>query len=97
MDDLIRRKDALRPFTISWKGERIPETDIDNFPTQISFRDVKKILREVPSAKPKSGIWRHYEGMLTCSECGTEYYDDIMEYTGDKAPKFCPECGAKMW
>lgn len=53
MDDLIRRKDALRQFTISWKGERIPETDIDNFPTQISFRDVKKILREVPSAEPE--------------------------------------------
>ena len=86
----------MRPFTISWKGERIPETDIDNFPTQISFRNVKKILREVPSAKPKRGSWRHYEGMLTCSECGTKFYDNIMEYCDDDVPKFCPDCGANM-
>ena len=40
--------------------------------------------------------WWHYEGMLTCSECGAEFYDDIMEYCGDKCPKYCPDCGAKM-
>ena len=40
-------------------------------------------------------IWRHYEGMLTCSECGAEFYDDIMEYLGDDVPKFCPDCGAR--
>ena len=43
-----------------------------------------------------TGHWRHYEGMLTCSECGAEYYDDIMEYCGDDVPKCCPDCGAKM-
>ena len=42
------------------------------------------------------GRWRHYEGMLYCSECGTEFYDDIMEYCGDHVPKFCPDCGALM-
>ena len=42
------------------------------------------------------GRWRHYEGMLTCSECGMEFYDDIMEYCGDHVPKFCPDCGADM-
>ena len=44
----------------------------------------------------RRGRWRHYEGMLTCSECGMEFYDDIMEYCGDHVPKFCPECGADM-
>ena len=44
-----------------------------------------------------SGSWRHYEGMLTCSECGEEIYDDIMELLGDDVPKFCPNCGAKMF
>lgn len=54
-------------------------------------------IRQLPSAQPEqNGYWRHYEGYLTCSECGTEYYDDIMEYCGDDVPKFCPCCGAKM-
>lgn len=44
----------------------------------------------------RHGYWRHYEGMLYCSECGTEFYDDIMEYCGDNVPHFCPECGARM-
>lgn len=43
-----------------------------------------------------SGKWFHFEGTLTCSECKTEFYDDIMEYCGDDVPKFCPSCGAKM-
>ena len=46
--------------------------------------------------EPKPGHWRHYEGMLICSECGTEFYDDIMEYCGDDIPKYCSNCGAKM-
>ena len=53
-------------------------------------------LMELPSVtpQPKIGQWRHYEGMLICSECGAEYYDDIMEYCGDDVPKCCPDCGA---
>lgn len=54
-------------------------------------------IDSLPSASTeKTGHWRHYEGMLICSECGTEFYDDIMEYCGDDVPKCCPECGAKM-
>lgn len=55
-----------------------------------------KYIRQLPSVKPQTGHWRHYEGMLTCSECGAEFYDDIMEYCGDDAPKCCPDCGARM-
>lgn len=54
------------------------------------------IFRGVKFVKPKEGYWWHCEGMLICSECGTEYYDDIMEYTGDEVPEFCPHCGADM-
>lgn len=61
--------------------------------------DFEKELFSLPSVnpqEPKTGHWRHYEGMLICSECGTEFYDDIMEYCGDDVPKCCPNCGAKM-
>lgn len=44
----------------------------------------------------KKGTWRHYEGMLTCSVCGAEFYDEIMEYVGGDVPRFCPDCGADL-
>lgn len=50
----------------------------------------------VDAVPVRKGQWRHYEGVLTCSECGTEYYDDIIEWCGDHVPKFCPDCGADM-
>jgi hypothetical protein len=55
-------------------------------------------LMMLPSVEPqrKKGKWRHYEGYLTCSECGTEYDDDIMTHCCDDVPKFCPNCGADM-
>ena len=57
-----------------------------------------EVIRHLPSAQPerKRGKWRHYEGYLTCSECGTEYDDDIMTNCCDDVPKFCPNCGADM-
>ena len=58
---------------------------------------VEEVLRALPSAQPqRTGRWRHYEGWLTCSKCGAEYYDDIIEYCGDNVPRFCPDCGASM-
>ena len=60
---------------------------------------VKSFVDSVPTVEAQSvrhGRWRHYEGTLTCSECGTMFYDDIMEYCGDTVPRYCPECGADM-
>lgn len=51
---------------------------------------------EVDAVPVRHGTWRHYERMLTCSECGTVFYDDIMEYFGEEVPRYCPECGARM-
>lgn len=50
----------------------------------------------VDAVPVRHGKWRHYERMLTCSECGTVFYDDIMEYFGEEVPRYCPECGARM-
>lgn len=60
--------------------------------------DLVDDVNSLPSEQPerKMGKWRHYEGYLTCSECGTEYDDDIMTHCGDDVPKFCPDCGADM-
>ena len=58
--------------------------------------DFEMEIMMLPSAEPKTGKWRHYEGMLTCSECASEFYDTIIEFCGDDVPHFCPDCGAKM-
>ena len=57
---------------------------------------VKQWLEHIKALSENKGEWRHYEGMLYCSECGAEFYDEIMEYTGDEVPKHCPDCGADM-
>ena len=73
---------------------------VEQYPNIIGNRcngliaDIKHLPPVTP--QPKIGHWRHYEGMLMCSECKAEFYDDIMEYCGDDVPKCCPSCGAKM-
>lgn len=51
--DYIDREDALRPFIIDKNGQRIPEVDGDNFPVTIEIKEVKRILRALPSADVK--------------------------------------------
>lgn len=62
------------------------------------FHEFTEQCLQLPSVtpQPKTGEWRHYERTITCSECDTEFYDDIMEYCGDDVPRFCPHCGARM-
>lgn len=87
MDDLIRRQAVLEEaFEVDTKEYgRIEVVGVD-------------AINSLPPVTPqsKTGYWRHYEGMLTCSECRAEFYDDIMEYCGDDVPKCCPDCGARM-
>ena len=79
-EDAISRSDAIRVASGYCHWSNIP-----------------KELAKLPSVSTeKTGHWRHYEGMLICSECGAEFYDDIMEYCGDDVPKCCPDCGTKM-
>ena len=66
-------------------------------PRAIFITEALDMAIEALKAEPKRGEWRHYEGELTCSVCGASFYDDIMEYCGDEVPKFCPNCGAKMF
>ena len=61
--------------------------------------DAYTLICQAPAAdvvERKHGRWWHYEGELTCSECGVTIYDDIMSLLGDDVPRFCPNCGAQM-
>ena len=50
MAEYIDKASALRPFVIDKNGHFIRETDIDNRLVDISIRQVKQILREIPAA-----------------------------------------------
>ena len=78
--------------------DEINRIGIKAFETYNDYSELYDFVDGLPPVTPKekTGHWRHYEGMLICSECGTEFYDDIMEYCGDDVPKCCPNCGAKM-
>lgn len=70
--------------------------EFDRVYTKMDFCGWLDDAPTVDAVPVKHGWWWHYEGMLICSECGTQFYDDISEYCGDHVPKFCPNCGAKM-
>lgn len=50
MSDLISRKELLKYFCINKNGQRIPEVDCDNIEVTVSIKDVKRIIREQPTA-----------------------------------------------
>lgn len=88
MNDLIKRQDAIDEAN-AWLLECLKVQKQDR-----SCGLIRR-LEDLPSAKTK-GHWRHYEGMLTCSNCNAEFYDDICDFTGDDFMKFCPDCGCDM-
>ena len=71
---------------------------LDGFKNNPLFSDthVQALDMAISALSENKGTWRHYEGMLYCPKCGAEFYDEIMEYTGDEVPKHCPDCGADM-
>lgn len=88
MSDLISRKMVIEALYNHY--------EVNNKAQNATMDECIMLVKNIPSAEPKKGRWRHYEGVLTCLECGAEFYDDIMEYTGDEVPHFCPDCGANM-
>lgn len=91
MADLLMGTDCSVCPTLDKKG-----CEYDRVFTKMNFCEWIDEAPTVDAVPVRHGYWRHYEGMLFCSECGMEFYDDIMEYCGDNVPHFCPECGATM-
>ena len=104
--DAINKLPPVTPKQIEYKDGGDFQYYIDTLADAITFKfsdgTIKTArlgkLKEqlIKQAKRRTGHWRHYEGMLICSECGAEYYDGIMEYCGDDVPKYCPMCGSRM-
>ena len=51
--------------------------------------DYEELIDRFMKAQParKKGKWFHYEGMYSCSECHSQFYN---------MSAFCPNCGADM-
>lgn len=83
--DLIPRSDVILTIICETDGCYCPANCLE-------------MIKTIPPVYPtrRTGHWWHYEGYLTCSECGMEFDNDIMTYCGDEEPKFCPICGAIM-
>ena len=110
MSDLISRRVAIVQLSHNKKGDDdcdvVIQNDIETIkalPSEEVSADIIHLQKEQAymqgyedGRKSRKGKWRYYESILTCSECGAEFYDDIKEYCGDDVPKFCPECGADM-
>ena len=53
-------------------------------------------IHEAPTIEPerKKGKW--IDNHTTCSECGWQMIDDVIESPNMVAFNFCPNCGAEM-
>ena len=51
MKEYVDKQEALRIFKFNSNGERIPDNDCDNFPIQVSIKQVKDMLRALPAAE----------------------------------------------
>lgn len=47
---LIDADELLRTFTVNSDGRKIPEKDCDNFDLTISLKEIKRIIKERPTA-----------------------------------------------
>jgi rubredoxin len=84
--------DALFKQFAFYNGNRIPETDVDNFPITVNLRDIKNSIRKAPTIDPlKHGEWIPIPeyGNKRCSACNTVFSDFTLGY-------YCPSCGARM-
>lgn len=103
MSDLINRQaviDTLKDmYQVAEKWGQEASDDIVKARAEscmASLVEMKLRIENLPPAQPehKVGKWRHYEGELSCSVCGSAFDDDIMDFTGDELPKCCPDCGS---
>lgn len=93
MSDLISRSDLIDLFEEKMFNDKLMNP-------VIKLLNVVEIIEEQPTievAPVVHGKWVKYSFSCVCTQCETEFDDDIRRIMGEgKMPNFCPECGAKM-
>jgi rubrerythrin len=90
MDDLISRQAAIDAL----------DKRFDNIPMEqtTEILQLRRDLRQLPSAQPKRGKWIHHPEIgwgetWLCDQCGEKTTSTVM---GKPRANFCPNCGADM-
>lgn len=64
MDKLISAKSLYKKLSTNYKGERIPEYDVDNFPVTLTLKQIKKVIRDEPAAFDKEKVTEEIAGIM---------------------------------
>ena len=91
MSDLINRDAAIE--LCDWYEHEYDECEY-------ALRALADDLQKLPSIEPKTGKWKEVQSygsstnpaICECFACG----DTVWVYTGKRAWKYCPNCGARM-
>ena len=78
MDDLISRSALLKCFSITKDGHKIPEKDCDNFEVTVSIKDIKRIIKNQPTAFNVDGVVEAIREYAECDdECAKTFYEGM--------------------
>ena len=72
MDKLISANSLYKKLSTNYKGERIPEHDIDNFPVTLTLKQIKQMVKDEPTAFDLEKILEELEKYTFSAEV----YDD---------------------
>lgn len=80
MIDLIRRSELLKRFLVNKDGHRMPEKDCDNFEITVPIKDIKRIIREQPTAYDIDKTIKELEELRKVDMCesGDCPYEDTL-------------------
>lgn len=67
-NDLISRKALINALFVR-NGKMCPDTDIDNFPITINVKDVKKAIRNAPTAYDVDKVVEQIRKFEICGRC----------------------------
>ena len=78
--------------------------EFEERPCEPSFCDIRNAIEDLPNAdvvEVKHGEWKKHRDdgdceYIECSVCREEFYPPDNEFTFDRYPNYCQECGAKM-
>lgn len=73
MSRLIDADALLKKFCVNSEGRRIPEVDCDNHEITVSIKDIKRIIREQPTAYDVENVVEEIKSQFGCKDC--EYAD----------------------
>lgn len=80
---LIDADELLKTFTVNSDGRRILEKDCDNFDITISLKEIKRIIREQPTAYDLDKVIEQLEDIQSSLKKAEKIMDVAYVYSAD--------------